>query len=100
MKTLIIIAALAIAAPAMAGDLVARQGEDTIRLIDAPCSSEVVLGKVPPQFHSQFMQATAIVQGHTFAACWRKAGGAAHLIYEDGDQGIVPLSDLKPELTA
>ncbi|MES2632110.1 MAG: hypothetical protein V4669_04015 [Pseudomonadota bacterium] len=100
MKSLIICAALAVAAPVMAQNLVARQGDDSIRLADAPCASEVVLEKIPEQFHSQLRQATATVDGHTFSACWRKAGAAAHLIYEDGDQGIVPLSDMKPELAA
>ena len=42
----------------------------------------------------------AIVEGRTFTACWRKAANVAHLLYEDGDQGIVPLADLKPDLTA
>jgi len=40
------------------------------------------------------------VQGRTFAACWRMTPNGAHVMYEDGDQGLVPLSDLKPELTA
>jgi hypothetical protein len=53
-----------------------------------------------PQLHSQFKAATAVVQGNNFAACWRKTGAVAHLLYEDGDQGIVPMSDLKPELSA
>jgi hypothetical protein len=27
-------------------------------------------------------------------------GNAAHLVYEDGDQGIIPANELKPDLTA
>jgi hypothetical protein len=99
MRFVLLCAALA-AAPAMAGDLVARQGGDTVRLADGPCTSERVLAMLEPQLHSQFKAATAVVQGNNFAACWRKTGAAAHLLYEDGDQGIVPMSDLKPELSA
>jgi hypothetical protein len=99
MRVLLLCAALA-AAPAMAGNLVARQGSDTVRLADEPCTSELVLVRLAPQLHSQFRAALATVEGRTFAGCWRKAGNAAHVLYEDGDQGLVPLSDLKPELTA
>ena len=99
MRFVLLCAALA-AAPAMAGDLVGRQGGDTVRLADGPCTSERVLGMLEPQLHSQFKAATAVVQGNNFAACWRKTGAVAHLLYEDGDQGIVPMSDLKPELSA
>lgn len=100
MRLLLLCAALA-AAPAMAGNtLVARQGGDTVRLADEPCTSPVVLSRLSPQLHSQFRAAMATVEGRTFAGCWRKAGNAAHVLYEDGDQGLVPLADLKPELTA
>ena len=39
--------------------------------------------------------ATAVVQGQTFKACWVVEGHAAHLLYEDGDQGLIPLRDFK-----
>ena len=100
MRTILLFCAVFAAAPAMSQDLVARQGDNTIRLADAPCADEGVLSKVPPQLHAQFRRAVATVEGQTFAACWRKTGGAAHLIYEDGDQGILPLADLKPEMSA
>ena len=99
MRFLLLCAALA-AAPAMSQDLVARQGNDMVRLADGPCTSKQVLVRLEPKLHSQFRAAMATVEGRTFAACWRKAGGVAHLLYEDGDQGIVPMSDLKPDLTA
>lgn len=92
-----LLVALLVPLPAAAQDLVAREGDDSIRLREKPCEVEAVLSRVPQQFHSQFMAATAVVEGKTFAACWRKAGAAAHLVYEDGDQGIVPLSELKVE---
>jgi hypothetical protein len=39
-------------------------------------------------------------QGQRFQACWRLVGNAAHLVYEDGDQGIIPTTELKPDMTA
>jgi hypothetical protein len=100
MRAVLLLCAALVSMPALSQNLVARQGEDTIRLGDAPCSDESVLNNVPPQFREEFMSASAVVQGHAFAACWRKAGSAAHLVYEDGDQGILPLSDLKEEMSA
>jgi len=99
MRQVLLCAALA-AAPAMAGDLVARQGGDIIRLAEAECTSELVLNRIEPQLKAQFRAAVAVVGGQTYTACWRPAGRAAHLIYEDGDQGLVPVSELKPELSA
>jgi hypothetical protein len=58
-----------------------------------------VLGQLEPRLQVQYKAASAVVRGQTFAACWRMAGGVAHLLYEDGDQGIVPMAELKPELS-
>ena len=88
------------AVPAMASDLVAHQGGDSVRLQDGPCTSERVLNLLGPRLQSQYKAASAVVQGQTFAGCWRQRGNVVHLLYEDGDQGIVPLAELKPELTA
>lgn len=99
MKVALLCAAL-IAAPAFAADLVAYNGRDSVRLADSPCQSEQVLTHVLPQMHSQFRAATAVVDGRTYAACWRVMGPAAHLLYEDGDQGLIPLTDLKPGMSA
>ena len=99
MKTIVLCAALA-TAPAMAGDLVARNGGDSVRLGDAPCTSQLVLGLLEPRLQPKYKTASAVVKGQTFTACWRKTGNVAHLLYEDGDEGIVPMAELKPELSA
>ena len=100
MKTVLICAALVATTSAFAQDLVARQGNDSVRLGDKPCASELVLGRLQPQQKEEYRQASAVVDGQTFQACWRPMGAAAHLMYEDGDQGLIPLQDLKPDLTA
>jgi hypothetical protein len=100
MRLLVFCAALAAAAPALAADiLVARNGQDTVRLVDAPCASEAVLSRLPPQQHANFKAATATVDGKSYSACWRTLGGRAHLFYEDGDMGVIPMSDLRAELS-
>ncbi len=102
MKAVAFCAALAAfaVAPAFAQELVARQGDDSVRLSDTACKSELVLGRLEPAAAGEYRAASAVFQGQRFNACWRMVGNAAHLVYEDGDQGIIPANELKPELTA
>jgi len=100
MKTHLLVCAALVAAPVLADDLVARNGNDSVRLGEGPCTSELVLARLQPQMHAAYKAASASVDGQNFVACWRVVGNSAHLLYEDGDQGIIPLSDLKPELSA
>jgi len=95
MRFALLCTAALLAAPAMADELVASNGNDSVRLSNAPCTSEQVLSQLKPQFHSVLRDATAVVQGQTFKACWLVEGHAAHLLYEDGDQGLIPLVDFK-----
>jgi hypothetical protein len=99
MKIAILCAAL-LAAPAFADDLVARHGSDTVRLANSPCASAQVLEAVPVQMRDELHAASAQLQGQSFSGCWRMLGNAVHVLYEDGDQGLIPLTDLKPELRA
>jgi len=100
MKFALLCAAALLAAPAMADELVASNGNDTVRLTDNPCSNEQVLSFLKPQFHEALREASAVVQGQMFKACWILDGHAAHLIYEDGDQGLIPLQDFKAPQSA
>jgi hypothetical protein len=102
MKALVFCAALATVAvaPAFAQELVARQGDDSVRLSDAACKSELILSRLEPGMAKDFRSASAVFQGQRYQACWRMMGNAAYLVYEDGDQGIIPANELKPDLTA
>jgi hypothetical protein len=103
MKAVVFCAAVAAAfavAPTFAQDLIARQGDDSVRLSDNACKSELVLSRIEPGTAEEFHAASAVFQGQRFQACWRMMGNAAYLVYEDGDQGIIPASELKPELSA
>jgi len=94
------VAAAVATAPTFAQDLVARQGNDSVRLSEAACASELVLGRLEAGQHEEFHAATAMFQGQSFVACWRAMGNVAFLLYEDGDQGVIPLQELKPDLSA
>jgi hypothetical protein len=59
-----------------------------------------VLQRLAPQVHPTLRAATAVVQGQSYKACWIVHGNAAHLLYEDGDQGLIPLSDFKAPRSA
>lgn len=102
MKAVVFCAALAAfaAAPAFAEELVARQGDDSVHLSEDACKSEQVLVRLEPGSAGEYRAASAVFQGKRFQACWRMVGDAAHLVYEDGDQGLIPSHELKPELTA
>lgn len=102
MKAFVLVAAAAAAiaaAPSFAQTLVARQGDDSVRLSDGECKSQLVLSRLQGEQTEDFHAATAVFQGQNFNACWRQMGNVAFLIYEDGDQGIIPLQELKPELS-
>jgi hypothetical protein len=102
MKAVVFCAALAAlsVAPSFAQELVARQGDDSVRLSDSACQSEQVLRRIDPATASEYKSASAVFQGQRFNACWRMMGNVAHLVYEDGDQGVIPVHELKPDLAA
>lgn len=93
-------AAAFIAAPAFADEMVASNGKDSVRLSDQPCTSEKILSLLKPSFRPVMRNASAVVQGQPFAACWTVEGDSAHLLYEDGDQGLIPLADFKAPQSA
>lgn len=83
---------------APAADLVGRHGNDSVRLSEAPCTNELVTPRLPPGLGEEFHAAVAVFGGKSFVACWREMGNIAFLIYEDGDQGVIPLQALHPAL--
>lgn len=93
----ILLVALGSPQPARA-DSEARKGADFVRMSALPCKDEAVvaaiqaLGLDPLDFRA----ARAEFGGQTFLACWRRVGDLAHIVYQDGDQGAVPFTELKP----
>ncbi len=97
---LVCVAAALFAAPAFADELVASNGKDSVRLTDKPCTSEKVLNQLKPGFRTMMKDANAVVSGQQFRACWVIEGESAHLLYEDGDQGLIPWADFRTPQSA
>lgn len=95
LSVLFVAVAGAAAAPALAGDLVANQGSDVIRLTPQACTNQAVLDRIDPEVRPLFLTASATLQGQRYTACWSITPTAAYLLYEDGDQGLIPLNRLK-----
>lgn len=88
---------LALSMPVQA-DWVFRQGDDIIRLTDAPCINEAALATIPENIRPLFQQATAIVNGKTYAPCWAPYRATYLVLYfEDGDNGMIDARALKSE---
>lgn len=92
---------LALLWPAEArADSEARQGADFVRLTARPCVHAAVLAAITAagEDPDDYRAAVADLGGKSYAACWRPNFGArkVHLRYEDGDEGEVPYSELKP----
>lgn len=94
-----ILAFLLAAGPAFAADLIARNGNNELRLSDKPCTNEQVLALIPPQYREQFASATAFIEGQVHEGCWTDFGGRAWILYSDGDRGSLPLSAFKPAMS-
>lgn len=95
MKYVLLCAAALLAAPAMADEVIASNGPDSVRLSDGQCSSQKILEQLEPGVRDQLKDATATIDGQSFKACWVVDGGVAHLVYEDGDEGMVPLTEFR-----
>lgn len=80
-----------IASTAFASEMVASNGDDSVRISDSPCLYAAVLQHIKPEDRKAYRKAGARVEGKTYFACWRISGNAVHLIYEDADQGIIPV---------
>lgn len=93
---------LVAAGSAAAEDRIARQGADSVTISERPCTVASVLiqiDKVAPGERDQFQRADATFGGQRYFACWRTIPGGVHVVYEDGDQGVIPAGELKPVTT-
>lgn len=95
MRALTLIAALclsAVAPPSIAGDMLASQNGDTVRLTQKPCQPSV-LRVIPEGMRGPFRAALVLFQGAKYHACWAvRTDGMVLVVYADGDQGLIPIS--------
>lgn len=98
----LLLALLILIAPALglAQELVARQGEDSLHLLQGTCADKAVLEAWGEEAADEYPSAAyAIVDGKRFAACWRldRATNSVMVIYEDGDKGQALVRHFRPE---
>jgi hypothetical protein len=77
--------------------MVTRNGNDVIRLQNRPCVHAGTLSRIKPDWRDKFRHGRALVEGKDFFLCWIVHGDAVFVLYEDGDQGLIPLTDFKPD---
>jgi hypothetical protein len=95
MKSILLIVALVAALPAAANEVSAFNGLDVVTITEKPCTNEAVLARLSSRLRPLVRAAAAVVDGQKYEACWMVDGDSAHLLYEDGDQGLIPLADFK-----
>jgi hypothetical protein len=94
MRNFIVAAALVAAGTSFASQT-ARLGDDWIRIFDSPCVSAETMMRIPPAMRDQFRKVQARIGGQTFFGCYVFRNDAVYVIYDDGDQGVIPLSAFK-----
>jgi hypothetical protein len=99
MKKVLLALFIGLASLSATADFVAQQGDDYVLLRDTAGSCPAAIQeKINPDQVGRFKRADVKIQGQTFVACWAEASGYAFLVYEDGDQGAIPLELFKPYL--
>jgi hypothetical protein len=73
-------------------DLMASSGKDYVQLHETVCSSPEVLKRIDPSIHALLKAGTAEVGGTKYALCWYPFQNHIALMYDDGDQGLVPMT--------
>jgi hypothetical protein len=92
------LAALLAAAPAFAAqEMVAKSGDDVVRIYDLPCPYASVLRFIPEEARATFRKAEARIGGQRWFACFRLVGAQVHLVYEDADQGLIDAGEFNAE---
>lgn len=77
--------------------MIARRGSEYIRLWEAPCNHAGTLAQIKPEYRELFKKARAMVAGQDLYACWISENGQVFIIFEDGDQTVVPVDEFKPD---
>lgn len=70
--------------------LIARHGENWVRVQEGPCVNERILSMVKPDFHRLLKQGTGVFEGKPFGMCWFLNGPTVYVIWEDGDASEIP----------
>ena len=87
-----------------AGDIVMRYADEAgnyVRLFDAPCSNGTIMARVPPQYRESMRSGEGKIDKKVYASCWVALDGErVGIIFDDGDQVVLPMAIFKPETNA
>ena len=72
-----------------------------LRLFSQPCANDRVLARTPPAHRQSLHAGEAKVNGTVYGMCWLALpDGTVGILYEDGDQGRMPIQAFRPEVGA
>jgi hypothetical protein len=75
----------------------AHQGADWVRIWNSPCVSAETLARIPQEERAAFQKVQGYVGGKLAFGCALQRGNMYFILWEDGDQGVVPASELKQD---
>jgi hypothetical protein len=84
----LVAASFAVSANADEQVLIARNGENSVRIMKARCHADV---RAAFPHTEEWSQAVAVVNGQRYIGCWEVRGPVVVLQYLDGDVGAVPV---------
>lgn len=84
-------AVLLTASPAFADAVAKNESGDYVRITQSPCTLPSVSYELRPLFQA----GVANIQGKDYKVCWALAQDQVFLLYEDGDQGMIPANAFK-----
>lgn len=91
MKKLLLALTLAFASAYSLADWVATQGADYLVAKETACPAAIA-DKVPAEFRPRLHAAVGHYDGKDYAGCWIQNEDKVYVIYEDGDQGVIPVA--------
>ena len=95
MKRILCAGIAMLAFSALADSAIFRAGADSVEITEEPCHAAVV-PLIPAEILEHFRAANAVISGKLIKACWALRGdGYAHLVYEDGDEGLIPAGSFR-----
>lgn len=72
-----------------------------VRLFSKPCSNGAVLARTPPEHRKSLHLGETKIEGKIYGMCWLVLpDGTIGMLYEDGDQGRMPMQAFVPEVNS
>ena len=72
-----------------------------VRLFATPCNNDMVLARTPPNFRPRMQAGETKIDGKLYGMCWTALpDGTVGIVYEDGDQGRLPIQAFKVEISS